>query len=281
MTRLVIVFLFFAPILLLNFAIVIGVIDKLAEPWATYVDIVRHLTTLPLLLVSYGMYCRIIEKRGAVELGRDGAIAQWLAGAAVSGLIVSSFVLLIDLVGDFRILEYRGGLQLVSNLATFTNGSLLQELVLLCVVFRLVEEVFGTWASLVGSLAIFAGLHLANEAQTLTSVAMLMFSSLILVAPFILSRKIYLSWGFHAGWNFAQAGVFGMLNSGIAFKGWMISEVIGPEWLTGGAVGIEGSPLAVAIDFLVGLGILLYARKRGMFVGPKWRRNTLPVTQPA
>ena len=126
-------------------------------------------------------------------------------------------------------------------------------------------------------MSIFGGVHLANENETLLTASMLMLSSLIIVAPFILTRRIFLSWGFHAGWNFMQAGVFGMLNSGIAFKGWLVSEVTGPHWITGGPVGIEGSPISVVIDVAVGIALIVYASKRGMIVAPKWRRKTLSV----
>jgi membrane protease YdiL (CAAX protease family) len=277
LTRFVVIFLFLAPILVINSAIVLGVIDKLQEPAATYVDILRHLITIPTLLFSYKLYCQVVEKREAVEISLNGALKHWFVGASVAAILVSLFVLLIDRIGEFTVLEYRDGLQIISNFLTFGTGSLLQDLVLLCVVFRLLEEITGTWVSLVISLAIFGSVHLANENETLTTVSMLMLSSLIIVGPFILTRKIYLSWGFHAGWNFMQAGVFGMLNSGIAFKGWMVSEVAGPAWITGGPVGIEGSPISVAIDVAIGIALIAYASKCGMIVPPKWRRKALPV----
>ncbi len=273
LTRFVMIFLFLAPIIIINSAVVMGVIDKLEEPVATYIDILRHLITIPVLLYSYKLYCQVVEKREAVEISPNGAMKHWLVGASVAAILVSLFVLMIDWIGDFTVLEYRGGLQIVSNFLTFGTGSLLQDIVLLCVVFRLLEEIIGTWASLVISLVIFGGVHLANENETLTNVSMLMLSSLIIVGPFILTRKIYLSWGFHAGWNFMQAGIFGMLNSGIQFNGWIVSQVTGPWWITGIPVGIEGSPISVVIDAAIGIAFIVYASKRGLIVPPKWRRD--------
>jgi len=269
--------LFFAPILIINSAVVMGVIDKLAEPAATYVDIVRNLLTIPILLFSYKMYCRVVEKRDSLEIALNDAVSQWTMGAVFAAAVVCLFVLLIDLVGNFTILEFRGGLQLVVNFLSFSTGSLLQDLVFLCIVFRLLEEYLGTWVSLVISLSIFGGVHLANENETLLTASMLVLSSLIILAPFILTRRIFLSWGFHAGWNFTQAGIFGMLNSGVAFPGWMVSEVTGPTWITGLPVGIEGSPISVVIDVAVGIALIVYASKRGMIVAPKWRRKALSV----
>ena len=150
----------------------------------------------------------------------------------------------------------------------------MQEMVLLCVIYRLIEELAGSWISLFLSLMLFAGVHLFNEAETLATVSMLMLSSVILIAPFILTRRIWVSWGFHAAWNFMQAGVFGMANSGILFEGWIVSEFSGPEWITGGAIGLEATYLSIGLDFLIGVVILSMAMKAGKLVAPKWRRSS-------
>jgi len=168
---------------------------------------------------------------------------------------------------------FRSPLKLVANLSMFSAGSLFQEMILLCVLYRLTEELAGNWIALPCTLMLFAGVHLLNDNQTLGSVTLLMFSSLILIAPFILTRRLWLSWGFHAGWNFMQAGFFGLPDSGILFDGWIVSEVTGPEWVTGGAVGLEATYLSVGTNFLVGIVILIVAIKNGKLVAPSWRRD--------
>lgn len=69
-----------------------------------------------------------------------------------------------------------------------------------------------------------------------------------------------------------QAGVFGMANSGILFPGWMVTQVGGAEWLTGGAIGLEGSYLALGIDLSIGLLVLFVAINAGKIVKPHWKR---------
>ena len=270
--RIAVILLFFAPILILNSVVVFQVIAEAEEPVATYIDMVRVLITIPLFILSYRLYCQIFEKREAVEVSYQGSLKQLGLGAMVASLLVLMFVSLIAVFGEFKIIEYRDGLRLVSNFLNFGIGALLQEIVLLCIIYRLIEEFAGSWISLICSLAIFSAVHLLNPNETLGSVFMLMLSSLVLIAPFILTRRIWVSLGFHAAWNFMQAGVFGMPNSGIVFKGWMVSEVSGPLWLTGGAVGLEASYLSVGIDFLIGLAVLRIALKAGQFVAPAWKR---------
>ncbi len=271
LSRIIVIFLFFAPILIVNSVIVMQVIENLEEPVATYVDMIRLLITIPLIILSYRFYCQIFEKRDAVEISYPGALRQWGTGAIVATGLVLAFVILIALIGEFNILEIRSPAKLFNNFLMFSTGALFQEMILLCVIYRLIEELAGSWISLVSSLIIFAGVHLFNEAETLGSVFMLMLSSLILIAPFILTRRIWVSWGFHAAWNFMQAGVFGMANSGILFDGWLVTEISGPEWLTGGAVGLEATYLSVGIDFLIGAVILKMAINAGKLVAPGWR----------
>lgn len=272
--RAFVVVLFLMPIVIFNSVTVSEVLPRLQEPVATYVDIIRLLITIPILLISYQWYCRSYEKRPATEIDPNDGIALWGVGAAVAATMVLVFVGMIELFGDYRVVDSRGGVQLVANFLTFTAGSLLQDLVLLCILYRLLEEFAGTWVSLLVSLSIFGATHLLNEGQSITSAAMLMLSSLIFIAPFILTRKIWLTWGFHAGWNFMQAGVFGMLNSGVQFKGWLIPEITGPEWVVGGLVGLEGTPHSMLLDFLIGLIIMAIAVKHEKIVKPSWKRRS-------
>ena len=222
--------------------------------------------------MSYGWYCRVFEKRAAVEISVAGAGREWTAGFLIATTLVVLFVGLISVFGSFEILEYRPAKNLLKNFLAFGGGSLLQELILLCVLFRLVEEFAGTWVAIAASLLVFGFAHIANPNQSLGSAIFLVFSSILLIAPFILTRRIWLSWGLHAGWNFMQAGVFGMANSGIMFPGWMVTKVGGAEWLTGGAIGLEGSYPALLVDMAIGLLVLYAAIKAGKIVRPQWKR---------
>jgi membrane protease YdiL (CAAX protease family) len=271
--RIVVIALFLVPIMAINAAVVLGVIEQVEEPLATQIDFLRMIFTIPLLLVSYSLYCRVFEKRKAFELSLKGAWKEWLVGALVAAGLVTLLVALISAFGSFEILEYRPALVLLKNALAFGMGALLQELILLCVLFRLVEEFAGTWVGIAVSLLIFGFAHIMNPNQTIGTVIFLILSSIVLIAPFILTRRLWVSWGFHAAWNFMQAGVFGMANSGIQFPGWMITEVEGPNWLTGGAIGIEGSWLSLGADLTLGLLVLYVAVRAGKIIAPRWRRQ--------
>lgn len=273
LVRMVVALLFFLPVIAANGFVVLNVIEQFEEPLATQIDFARMIFTIPLILLSYVLYCRIVEKREALEISWQGGGIQWLAGALVAAGLVTTYVALISVFGSFDIVEYRSPMVLVQTALAFAMGSLLQEMILLCVVFRLSEELLGTWAALLLSLLVFGIAHAFNPNQTFGSVLFLIVSSVVLIAPYILTRRIWLSWGFHAAWNFTQAGVFGMANSGIEFPGWMVSQVSGPDWLTGGPVGIEGSYVAFAVDLVIGLLVLLAVVRHGRTLKPRWKRR--------
>ena len=272
LARVLVIVLFLVPVFALNVLLVFQVIEQVEEPLATRIDTVRMLFLMPLLLLSYRLYCRYFENRSALEISLPGGGREWAAGFLFATTLVVLLVALISVFGSFDILEYRSAGLLLRNFLTFTAGSLLQDLILLCVIFRLVEEYAGTWIALLVSLLIFAFVHAGNPNQSLVTIAFLAISSLILVTPFILTRRLWLGWGVHAGWNFMQAGVFGMANSGIQFPGWMVAVVEGPRWLTGGAVGLEGSYPALLIDTAIGIVLLFLAIKAGKLVAPGWER---------
>lgn len=47
----------------------------------------------------------------------------------------------------------------------------------------------------------------------------------------------------------------------------------GPEWLTGGAAGMEGSPIGCALSAAMAMAFLSYAVRRGQIVTPIWKRR--------
>jgi membrane protease YdiL (CAAX protease family) len=149
------------------------------------------------------------------------------------------------------------------SLLTFAVGALFQDLVFLCIIFRLLEELAGTWLAGGVALGLFSVAHAFNPDATAGSTLSLFVTSLVILAPFILTRRVWMSWGFHAGWNFMQAGVFGMPNSGYEFPSWIQPVIDGPQWLTGGAFGIEASMVAVALDVVLGTALLTMAVRHG------------------
>ena len=83
----------------------------------------------------------------------------------------------------------------------------------------------------------------------------ILLAGLMLAYPFWKTGRLYLSIGIHAGWNYAQGGIFGFAVSGNAIRGNLIStQLIGPDLWTGGSFGPEGGllgTLGIIIVFML------------------------------
>jgi hypothetical protein len=68
----------------------------------------------------------------------------------------------------------------------------------------------------------------------------------------------------HAAWDWAETYFYGVPDSGLLAQGHLLnSSFHGPDWLTGGSVGPEGSVLVFLVLLLAAAGIyFLYPSKQ-------------------
>ena len=72
-----------------------------------------------------------------------------------------------------------------------------------------------------------------------------------------------------------QAGIFGPHLSGRQVGSLLESRLSGPDVLSGGALGVEGSVFAILVCLLASLALLLQARRQHLFIRPFWRRQQI------
>jgi membrane protease YdiL (CAAX protease family) len=63
--------------------------------------------------------------------------------------------------------------------------------------------------------------------------------------------------------NFMSDAVFSLPTSGHPVKGLLQGRLSGPDWISGGAYGIEGSVVTLAVIGALTLGLLIVAARRG------------------
>lgn len=220
----------------------------------------------------YNIYARFVARRAADELApryAGGALYGLALGALLIGIVVAALALArvakFDAGGAFA----RAGLPGVAILAgTF------EELVARGVVLRNLENVFGSFAAIALSALLFASLHIGNPGATPLSIAALgIEGGVMLGAVYVATRSLWWTAGIHAAWNFTQTGLFGIADSGHSGQGLLRTELVGPDWLTGGAFGIEASLVSVVLCVIVAALFLIYAHRRGHFVPPFWKRT--------
>lgn len=234
--------------------------------------------SLFIMFFLYRLYAKWVEKREAVEVSRSKSLPEWGAGFLVSFGLVGLLVLFMVLLGYYRIDRVDSPEILVEAFVFFGMGAFVQVLAFRLVLYRLAEELLGSWLAFVLIAIIFASVHLGNPEAGVWSTVSLILGDVLLFAAFVYTRRIWLVWGLHWGWNFFQDGVFGMPNSGVTeLVSWIRPVIQGPEWITGGSFGIETSYIAVFLSLVAGLIVLKMALDKKQIVSPSWRRKKITV----
>ena len=230
----------------------------------------------------YRAYVRRIERRPVSELSSPGAGKELGGGFVLGASLFTLTIGTLALLGCYSV-EGRHDVSIVAiPLVAAIGTAFIEEIVFRGIVFRIVEGALGTWIALILSSAIFGLLHLVNPHATLQGAVAIVFEAgVMLAAAYVLTRRLWLPIGIHAGWNFTQGGIFGVSVSGHPSGGLLDGVLSGPEWLSGGAFGAEASIVAVVLGIALGTTLLVMARRRGRFIAPYWRRSTADELRPA
>jgi membrane protease YdiL (CAAX protease family) len=221
---------------------------------------------------AYVLYARYLARREAGEISalRFSDLARgWLLGA----LLICTVVAVIALTGDLH-LSAGGGPALAGLPGVALLAGVYEELIARGVIFRNLENVFGSEIAIALSAALFGWLHIGNpNATPLSAAAIGLEGGVLLAAVYVYTRSLWWAIGTHMAWNFTQTTLFGIADSGNPGRGLLHAELAGPTWLTGGEFGIEASAIAVAVCAVAASVFLLRAYRRGRIVAPIWERR--------
>ena len=123
------------------------------------------------------------------------------------------------------------------------------------------------WLGVLLTSVPFAAAHLRNP-NTVAGFTFIntALAGIWLAVAYLRTRSLWLSFGLHWSWNWAQASLLGLPVSGIerfAAAPLLKGANLGPDWLTGGAYGIEGGAactVALLLSTVVIWRLKLFAR---------------------
>jgi uncharacterized protein len=118
----------------------------------------------------------------------------------------------------------------------------------------------GFWPAAIVLASVFGLLHSRNPGESRIGVLMTVFFAMFASVLLRYTGNLWLAVGAHAGWDWGQSYFYGVSDSGLQLPGHFLSPHIrGPEWLSGGSVGPEGSILCLALmTVMTALVIALY-----------------------
>lgn len=232
---------------------------------------------MALAIAGFGVYvgyAQIVEQRAVSELSLPGMGRELGIGIFIGAGLYTACELILMALGIYRINGLNPLSYMIPAIAMALSSSVFEELLFRGVLFRSVETWFGSWAALVVSSLVFGLTHLMNPQGTIEGALFIAVEAgTLLAAAFMLTRRLWLSIGFHMAWNYTQSAIFsGIVSGNDAQQGLIRSTMKGPDWLTGGSFGVESSVLALVVCTTTGIAMLVMATRRGKIVPPIWKR---------
>ncbi|HEV2491803.1 MAG TPA: type II CAAX endopeptidase family protein [Terriglobia bacterium] len=106
----------------------------------------------------------------------------------------------------------------------------------------------GFWPAAVLLSALFGSLHLYNLGENWVGELAAALIGLFFCFTVRRTGDLWFAIGLHAAWDYSESFLYSVPDSGVVVTGHLLnSSFHGPRWLTGGAVGPEGSALVFVI----------------------------------
>lgn len=216
---------------------------------------------------AYAVYVRVVERRQVSELGAAGAGVEVGLGLAAGALLFGLVFLALWLLGAASLGPGEGWGALSGHIAAALAAAVTEEIIFRGVLFRILSSWAGDAIALAVSAGLFGAVHAFNDGATAVStLAIALEAGVLLVAAYLVTRRLWLPIGLHAGWNFTEGGLFGASVSGGRAHGLLASRFDGPDLLTGGRFGPEASVVAVVLCLAAAIALFALARRRGRAV---------------
>lgn len=231
-------------------------------------DPIIHIVSIFALPISYFFLFRLYDKRKITELSVKYLSKEMFRGFLFGFLTISLSIFILYLLGYYKPISFSASHYSIKLFTFLIVAALVEDLFHRGLIVREIEKWLGT------NIAIVIGMlvelqHIFNPNSNLFSLFLYLIWGFTMAMMFIYTKRIWLPFFFHLGWNFAQP-FYGSNLTGLSDMGSIVqSKFTGPELLTGGAVGIEGSIFTAS--FLLFIGIVLYylAKKEGKIVKSK------------
>ena len=229
------------------------------RPGSSVFFVVNSLVSLAVALLAGGLCGKYLERLpfSAFGVSLQGHWVRNFLTGVVLGVVTLAFGALLGMAGGgLRFsLNQASTSQVVSTLCVsflvFAAAAAFEEALFRGYILQtFVRSELSLFGILLTSL-LFASVHNANPGATTLSWINTFIAGIWFAIAYLKTRDLWLPFGMHLAWNWAQGSIFGVEVSGLTeiVKFPLLRESdIGPAWLTGGDYGIEGGVItAVAL----------------------------------
>jgi len=228
-------------------------------------DPIIHLVSVVVLLLSYWCFFRLYENRKITELSIKHLPKEMFGGFALGFLTISLTISILYFLGYYEFFGITVANYSLKLFGLLLVAALIEDLFFRGIIVRESENWLGTnFALIIGML--FETDHLFNPNANVFSIFFILIWGFTMAMFFVYTKRIWLPFFFHLGWNFAQP-FYGSNLTGLDSMGNIIqSKLDGPAIFTGGAVGVEGSIFTAVFLLLIGIVLYILAMKEGKII---------------
>ena len=241
-----------------------------------------------LLTVGFAVLSRTLDRAtnplAYMGFPRDVLVARSIVVGFLLGAGLISLAVVVLALGGSTTFRWRMNGPMLQAAAMqfvlFAVAALHEEVAFRGYPFQRLTESIGPAGAVIVLAAAFAVPHVGNPNSSLFSAFNTAGAGALLAAAYLCTRSLWFVWGIHWGWNFVLAVVYGLSVSGFDTDGPVDGMVAGPQWLTGGAYGVEGGASG-SIAIAVGFAALLWLRWRPALLGGPALPPSMYVAAPA
>jgi len=221
-----------------------------------------------LIIISYIALFSRYEKRKVKELSAKHLTKNILGGILLGAGLQALIMLVMYLRRDFVILSVNPFVTVLPLIVLMSTAAITVEVLFIGIIFRITETWLGSWMAIAILTVLFWILHFFTpEGSWIASWGISMHAGFLLGAAYIFSRSLWLPIAIHFAWDFTSARIFGATEHGnIAEKTWLVSRISGPDWITGGFYGPQGSLQGALLCMTVGILFMIWNQRKNKIV---------------
>ena len=228
-----------------------------------------HCISFLVLLVGYYFLFRFYDKRKITELSLAYLPKELLGGFILGFSSISLSIFILYLLGYYQPMSITTAHYPVKFFTVLVFAAIVEDLFHRGLIVRICENWLGTHLTLVIAMLVELQLHIYNPNTNFVSLILYLVWGFTGAMMFIYTKRIWLPFFFHLGWNFSQP-FYGSNLSGLNDMGSIIQSTFsGPELLTGGVFGIENSMITLTFLLLIGIAFYYLAKREGKIVKSK------------
>ncbi|HEL2255201.1 TPA: CPBP family intramembrane metalloprotease [Streptococcus suis] len=220
-----------------------------------FVTLSLELLAFSFISLAIILWARFVEKSPWLGLGirKKGALKDFLLGWGIGAAMLTTCVLLMWGFGAIQVTNFQFSANLVGEflilvLAWSIQGTT-EELLTRGWMFSSLAAKHNIPVGILVSSLFFTFLHLSNDGISLIPLLDLTLFAILACLVMLKTGNLWVIGGLHAAWNCFQGNVFAFPVSGTqAGQAFIAVETSGPDWLSSGAFGVEGSIISLLIQ---------------------------------